>query len=248
MIFLLQIALIMVLFIISRIVIGKIMGKRVRRVIFEKIEENKRWSIDKDLTKNIILFLGVLLLSLLNEYDICFSLVIGSLAVFVLYGVKAIKKSLKRKQILQDLLNISECLRVQISSQIPLGNALRTLPALCVNKEFVSLLTNIYLEYELSKFVILDAGEMLINKFNYPEMRIFISALNQQIQGTSAIEAFDSLVSGLREKYIEFLEDSTKSKMAIMTMGVFIIVLNIAAIGIYPVAVEAFNAINVMLK
>jgi len=129
-----------------------------------------------------------------------------------------------------------------------LGNALRTLSELCENKEFSMMLKNIYLEYELSKFVILDSKTALIDKFNYPEMRIFISALNQQIQGTSAIEALDNLIILLREKYIEFLEESTKSKMAIMTMGVFAIVLNIAAIGVYPVAVEAFNAINIMLK
>ena len=165
-----------------------------------------------------------------------------------LYGIRIFKKNFIKKQILCDLLSMCECLRVQLSSYIPLGNALRTLPELCENKEFSILITNVYLEYELSKFVILDAGEALISKFNYPEMRIFLSALNQQIQGTSAIEALDNLIAVLRDKYIEFLEDSTKSKMAIMTMGVFFIVINIAAVGIYPVAIEAFNAINVMLK
>ena len=245
---LLQIALIVLLFIISRVIISKMIGKRARRVIFEKIEVSNKRLINPNLIKAIMIFSGVFLLTLLNGYNVLFATVFSIVSVGLLYGVKIIRKGVRKKQVLCDLLNISECLRVQISSQIPLGNALRTLPELYESKEFSSLLTNVYLEYELSKFMISDAKDMLLSKFDYPEMRIFISALNQQIQGTSAIEAFDNLISVLREKYIEFLEDSTKSKMAIMTMGVFCIVSDIAAIGIYPVIVEAFYAINVMLK
>jgi len=245
---LLQAALITTLFIISRLLIGKAIGKRARRIILDKTEIAGKRDENKEFIKEILIFAGIFLLALLNEYNIIFSLILGTMSVGLLHGLKIIKKGMRKKQILLDLLNISECLRVQLSSQIPLGNALKTLPELCENKEFASLITNVYLEYELSKFVISDAGEFLINRFNYPEMRLFISALNQQIQGTSAIEAFDNLMSVLREKYVEFLEDSTKSKMTIMTMGVFVIVLNIAAVGIYPVAAEAFNAINVMLK
>lgn len=248
MIGLLKITFIIVLFIVSKLVISKIIASRARRIIFEKTEANKKDRVNNNLIRSVVIFFCMFLLTLLNGYNIIFSCLFGAMAVGILYGVKAINKSAKKRQILCDLLNISECLRVQISSYIPLGNALRTLPELCENKEFSSLLTNVYLEYELSKFIISDSKDMLLSKFDYPEMRIFISALNQQIQGTSAIEAFDNLISVLREKYIEFLEDSTKSKMAIMTMGVFCIVLNIAAIGIYPVVVEAFYAINVMLK
>ena len=114
--------------------------------------------------------------------------------------------------------------------------------------EFKGLLTNMYLEYELSKFIVLDSKEAMLRKFNYPEIRIFVSSLNQQIQGTSAIEAFDNLILILKEEYVDFLEENTKNKIAIMVVGVFFIVVNIAALGIYPIAVEAFNAINVMFK
>lgn len=245
---LLQIVFIMSLFILSRVVIGKVIGKRARRFVLEKLKVSNKKYVNKTTKLDVLMFLGGFFLSLLSGYNIIFSIMIGIAFVGILYGIRNFKKNFIKKQILCDLLSISECLRVQLSSYISLSNALRTLPELCENKEFSNLLTNVYLEYELSKFVILDAGEELFNKFTYPEMRIFISALNQQIQGTSAIEAFDNLIAILRDKYIEFLEDSTKSKMAIMTMGVFIIVLNIATIGIYPVAIEAFNAINVMLK
>lgn len=242
---------ILFLFISIKIIISKIVGKRFRKYIFNSIEVRNnvgRLRENKNLTKSIIIFSLAFLIALLNGYNVIFSLSIGGCAIGFIYAIKAIKQSFFKKQILNDLLNVSECLRVQISSQIPLGSALRNLPEICINKELSVLLTNIYLEYELSKFMILDSANALQSRFNYSEIRIFISALNQQIQGTSAIEAFDNLITILREKYIEYLEDATKSKMAIMTMGVFIIVINIAALGIYPVAVETFNAINVMLK
>ena len=75
---------------------------------------------------------------------------------------------------------------------------------------------------------------------------MFISAIKQQSHHTSMLELIDNLISVLRERYIEFLEDSTKSKMAIMTLGVFIIVINIALIGVYPVLIESLNAMNIM--
>jgi len=245
---LLQILLIITLFISCREFISIFLGKRARKIIFEKNDVNNIKLVNKRTIKGVFLFFLMFLLAILSGYNVIFALIFGFLAVGILYGLKIIKRGVIKKQVLCDLLSISECLRVQLSSHIPFGNALRTLPELCENKEFGNLLTNLYLEYELSKFVILDTKETLIERFNYSEMRIFISALNQQIQGASAIEAFDNLISILREKYIELLEDATKNKMAIMTMGVFIIVINIAAIGIYPVAVEAFCAINVILK
>lgn len=252
MVSLVRIILIINLFIIIRIIINKFIGIKIRKDIFNEIEAKDTFYRgrlkNKILLQNILIFLGVVSLALLNGYNVFLALLIGIVAVTLLYVSKAIKQGFYKKQVLQDLLNISECLRVQISSQISLNQALRSLPELCINKEFSGLLTNIYLEYELSKFIILDSANALQKRFNYPEIRIFISSLNQQIQGTSAIEAFDNLISMLREKYIEFFEEDTKSKMAIMTMGVFVIVLNIAALGIYPIAVETFNAINIMLK
>jgi len=252
MIKILQFALIISLFITSRVIISKVIGKRARKEIFSEIKGKNRndnkWHKNKRVLRVFIIFFGMSFLAILNGYNVFFAGLIGSFAIVILFCIEAIKQKVCKKQVLCDLLNVSECLRVQISSQISLSNALRSLPELCVNKEFSGLLTNIYLEYELSKFIILDSAEFLQSKFNYPEIRIFISSLNQQIQGASAIEAFDNLIYVLRERYIEFLEEATKSKMAIMTMGVFIIVLNIAALGIYPVAVEEFNDINIMLK
>ena len=235
-----------ILFLFSSEIIKIFIGKRIKREILKELQGyGERKGIKN---KELIAFIGIIASLLLLGYDLLYSVVILVIILFLVYGIKNIRKNIYKKQVLNDLLNISECLRVQLSSQIPLTSALRSLPELCINREFSGLLKNLYLEYELSNFIILDSIENLCAKFNYPEIKIFASCLKQQTQGTSATEALDNLIYILKEKYIEFLEENTKNKMAIMTLGVFGVVLNIAAIGIYPVATEAFNAINVMLK
>ena len=236
-----------VIFLITNEIVKILIGKRIKRDIFRELQKigNSRKRIKN---KALMAFIGIFMCLLLLGHSFINSIGISIIILFLAYGVGNVRKNTYKKQVLNDLLNISECLRVQISSQIPFASALRSLPELCVNKEFSGQLKNLYLEYELSNFIILDSIENLSTKFNYPEIKIFVSCLKQQMQGTSAIEALDNLIYILKEKYIEFLEENTKNKMAIMTLGVFGVVLNIAAIGIYPVAIEAFNAINVMLK
>lgn len=190
----------------------------------------------------------IFILALINGYSIVRAGIYMSIAIMIIIIYRKVREESIKKQILQDLLNVSECLRVQLSSQISLSIALRNLTELCKNKEFSELLKGIYMEYELDKFTITNSGNELESRFNYPEIKLFISALKQQSQHTSAIELFDNLIDILREEYIEFLEDATKSKMAIMTMGVFIIVINVAAIGIYPVVIEVFSAMDMMFS
>ena len=164
----------------------------------------------------------------------------------MIVSFEIIRRNARKKEVLQDLLNVSECLRVQLSSNISLGIALRNISELCKNKEFSIELTNLYLEYELSKFTISNSANDLISKFNYPEMKMFISAINQQSQHTSALEAFDNLIEVLQERYIEYMEENTRTKSLIMIFGVCIVVFNIAAMSVYPVIIEAGEAIQVM--
>ena len=109
-------------------------------------------------------------------------------------------------------------------------------------------MTNLYLEYQLSKFTVNNSAKELQQKFDYPEIRMFVSAINQQTQNTSALEAFDNLIEVLKDKYIGYMEDVTRSKSVIMIIGVCIVVMNLAAMSVYPLIMEANEALKVMLK
>lgn len=247
MVFILKICLIICLVVINKILISKQIGRTIRKKLCHLDKENgyinipKNKYILKSIYSSIIIFISILAGNSLIK-----SLFYGFITYFLLITYEVIRRNVKKKEVLQDLLNVSECLRVQISSNISLSVALRNVPELCKNKEFSLELTNLYLEYELSKFTITNSSSDLISKFNYPEIRMFISAINQQTQHTSALEAFDNLIEVLKEKYIDYMEENTRTKSLIMVFGVCIVVFNIAAMSVYPIIIEAGEAIKIM--
>lgn len=247
MITILRISLIICLFIINRRIISKQVAKMARKEFFylEKSNNNIFFGRNTYIQKGICSVM-ILIISIIAGNRFIKSLIFAIVTYFIITGFEIIRKNSKKKEILQDLLNVSECLRVQISSNISLSIALRNIPELCKNKEFSTELTNLYLEYELSKFTVSNSANVLEHKFNYPEMKMFISAINQQSQNTSALEAFDNLIDVLKEKYIEYMEENTKLKSLIMIFGVCIVVFNLAVMSIYPIIIEAGDAIKVM--
>lgn len=249
MILLLKIWLIFTLVIICMHIIAKIVAGNIKKNIYKDTERlNFEISIKNKYILRSILSVLIALLSVLSGNGLIKSLICGCIFFGVLCGYAQIKNSSKKKQVLQDLLNVVECLRVQISSGISLDIALRNISELCKNKEFAQELANLYLEYQLSKFTVSNSAKELQQKFNYSEMRMFVSAINQQTQSTSALEAFDNLIEVLKEKYIGYMEDVTRSKSAIMILGVCIVVFNLAAMSVYPLVMEANDALKVMLK
>ena len=250
MILVLKCLMILSLFVVINSWISKFLARTARSYFYNDRRTTKHTyykflNEKKYLTTNIVC-MGIFILALINGHTLVKSCIYSFFSVFIIGMYKKIRSSSIKKQVLNDLLNVADCLRVQLSSGISLGISLKNLPELCRNKEFSNLLTNLYLEYELDKFTIGNYGKELEKKFNYSEIKMFVSAIRQQSQHASMIELIDNLIEILRERYIEFLEDATKSKMAIMTLGVFVIVINIALLGVYPVLVESFNAINMM--
>lgn len=250
MILILKCLMILSLAVVINTVISKLLARNARNYFYNDKSIKKHVCCEifyqKKYLTAIVICIGIFVLALINGHKFLTSLIYSIFSIFIVLMYKKIKSSSIKKQVLSDLLNVTDCLRVQLSSGISLEIALKNLPELCKNKEFSDLLTNLYLEYELDKFTIGSYGKELERRFNYSEIKMFVSAVKQQNQYTSMIELIDNLINILRERYIEFLEDATKSKMAIMTLGVFVIVINIALLGVYPVLVESFNAINMM--
>ncbi|MBP3284894.1 MAG: hypothetical protein J6M02_05295 [Clostridia bacterium] len=216
----------------------KIFSERGERPVWRKKETLLKWG-----------FLGVVMIMVFfSTFSVWKTLFYGVCGYGLLYVAERIKKAKEKKEVLIDVMNVCECLRVQLSSQIALNHALKNLAQLCKNQEFQRYLTDLFLEYELSKFTVSSSANKLARRFRYPEIKIFLSVLNQQMQGTSRLESLDNLIEILKEKYVEFLEDTTKNKIAFMTAGVFLIVVNLAAISVYPVVIESVESLRSILS
>ena len=221
----------------------RLTGKYYRVQIFPEYERKIVWMGRKVLIK--LIFVGmVVLMVFFTTFSLVKSLLYGLCTYGLLHASERISREHEKKAVLIDVLNVCECLRVQLSSQISLNNALKNLVQLCKNQEFKRYLTDLFLEYELSKYTVCISAGKLGKRFPYSEIKIFLSVLNQQIQGTSGLEGLDNLIVTLKEKYVEFLEEATKNKIALMIAGVFFIVMNLAAISIYPVMIESLESIQ----
>jgi len=199
------------------------------------------------LTTKMGLLITFCYLGAINYKSFFMSIVFG-LAGFVLPDLMIrIHKNAEKKQIHMDLLNIVESIKVQMSSNIPLIIALKNIPDLCKNKKLKNSLYDMYLEYELSGYSLVNSVNKMKNKFKILEMNMFLSAIEQQIKYGQAFETYENLIVILREKYIEYIENGTESKMLIMTFGIIIVLINLAVMGSYPIIVEVNNNLSTIL-
>lgn len=215
----------------------KIFPEKEERAFFTKREEVLKWAF----------LIAVIIIIFVSTFSVFKTLFYAVCIYGLFYAGERIKASKEKKEVLIDVMNVCECLRVQLSSQISLNHALKNLAQLCKNEEFQRYLTDLFLEYELSKFTIGSSANKLRRRFSYPEIKIFLSTLSQQMQGASSLEGLDNLIEILKEKYVEFLEDTTKNKIAFMTVGVFLVVVNLAAISVYPVLIESMESLRSIL-
>ena len=158
-----------------------------------------------------------------------------------------IQKNAEKKQIHIDLLNIVECIKVQMSSNIPLIIALKNTPELCKNKKLKNALYDMYLEYELNGYSLMSSINKMKNTFKILEINMFLAAIEQQVKYGQAFETYENLIIILKEKYIEYIENGTQSKMMIMTIGIIIVLINLAVMGCYTIIVEVNQNLSAML-
>lgn len=159
-----------------------------------------------------------------------------------------INKNNVKKRTLIDLLNVVESLSVQMSSNMPLKFALKNLPDACKYSKFKDAMTDLYLEYQLTGFCLTKALKKLKSKFPYTEILMFASAVEQQARGANSEAAYSNLLQVLKDKNIEYVENSTENKTGLLIIGVFIILINLLIVGCYPVIVEVNQNLNTLLR
>ena len=76
---------------------------------------------------------------------------------------------------------------------------------------------------------------------------MFLSAIEQQVKYGKASETYENLITILKEKYIEYIESNTQTKMLFMTLGIVIVLINLAVMGCYPIIVEVNQNLTTML-
>lgn len=191
---------------------------------------------------------GIFIISTYTYKSIMYGAIFGSAAYFIPKVYKDLSKNIAKKKTLIDLLNIVESLSVQMSSNMPLKLALKSLPDICRYSKFKESMTDLYLEYQLTGFSLAKAVKKLKMKFPYTEILMFSSAIEQQARGGDSESAYSNLLHILKDKNIEYIENTTESKTVLLIVGVFIILINLLLMGCYPVIIEVNENLHTLLR
>lgn len=240
----LKIILFCIVFVLCYLILYKVyIANKAKRL------EKSNKIIQLKLTKIEIIFSSIMFAIALYTYK---SLIHGVLFGVFAYAIPKLYESLikksEKKKTLMDLLNIIESLNVQISSNMPLKLVLKNLPDICKYSRFKNMMTDLYLEYQLTGFSLTKSLRRLKEKFPYTEISMFASALEQHARGNNSAEAYNNLILVLKEKNIEYIENITESKTTILVIGVVIILINLLIMGCYPVIIEVSDNLDMLLR
>ena len=174
-----------------------------------------------------------------RSYDSYFmAIIIGCLGYFSLDIFIYANGIIRSNSINNDMLNVVDCLYLQMSAYMTLGDALRGLHEVCQNKDLKKEMIRLSNEYELSGHNIEKAAEKFKNAFEIIEIDLFASALKQQILNGSSQEALENLSEILREGYLDRLNIRTKIKSLYIIAGVIVIMVDIIALTMFPIFVD----------
>jgi len=233
----------------EKLKINKKIKNNIVENVFEKLKDYMPdvENVSTYLITKVALLITFCYLGAANYKSFFMSIVFGFAGFSLPDLMIKIQKNAEKKQIHMDLLNVVECIKVQMSSNIPLIIALKNIPDICKNKKLKNALYDMHLEYELNGYSLMSSICKMKKNFKILEINMFLSAIEQQVKYGQAFETYDNLIVILKEKYIEYIENGTQSKMMIMTIGIVIILINLAVMGSYPIIVEVNNNLSTML-
>ncbi len=230
--------------------------KLFSKINFIKTKENFLYSQGYPLKLNgityyitkIVLTLFLSLAGLINYNSYSAMLILGLIGFYFIDIYIMAHKKTRDSEVCTDLLSITDSLSLQLSSYVPLKDALKNQYENCKNKDFRKSIMMFATKYELSELNITSALNDLKNRFNILEVDMFCNTIEQYNKVGNIIELLENLSSTLRIKYMDKLKEKTRMKVIYITFGVIIALTNIILITFYPMFISIGNNFNGIFK
>lgn len=230
--------------------------KLFSKINFIKTKENFLYSQGYPLKLNgityyitkIVLTLFLSLAGLINYHSYYAMFVLGLIGFSFLDIYIMAHKKTRDSEVCTDLLSITDSLSLQLSSYVPLKDALKNQYENCKNKDFRKSIMMFATKYELSELNITSALNDLKSRFNILEVDMFCNTIEQYNKVGNIIELLENLSSTLRIKYMDKLKEKTRMKVIYITFGVIIALTNIILITFYPMFISIGNNFNGIFK
>ncbi len=186
-----------------------------------------------------ILLASIFFLSASFNYNsVLLSIFFPIIGYFLIDMYIFINKKTRESAICEDLLNVTNSISLQLSANIPLKDSLKKQFEICKNKDFKKAMLEFSTNYELSELSIEKSLKILQDKFDITEINMFCNALSEYNKVGDITEVLENLTEILKTKYIEKLKETTKKKIAYITLGVIIALCNIVLIIFYPLFIS----------
>lgn len=186
-----------------------------------------------------ILLASIFFLSASFNYNsVLLSIIFPIIGYFLIDMYIFINKKTRESAICEDLLNVTNSISLQLSANIPLKDSLKKQFEICKNKDFKKAMLEFSTNYELSELSIEKSLKILQDKFDITEINMFCNALSEYNKVGDITEVLENLTEILKTKYIEKLKETTKKKIAYITLGVIIALCNIVLIIFYPLFIS----------
>lgn len=163
--------------------------------------------------------------------------------LFVLDVIILIEKQNRKQQILNDLPDIIDSLKIQVSSGVPLTAAIQELYKIPKNKNFSKLLEHMTARYSLTKDMTL-AVEEFRKHFDMVEIEGLCLTLEQNEATGSSLALLENQSQILHANHIFKIQRDTKKKEYLVIICMILILINIASVILYPIV----SQINQSLK
>ena len=194
------------------------------------------------------LFLICFILSVNSYHSFTMALIIGLAGFYTVNVYMYLNRIIRDSAIKNDLLNVVDCLYLQMSAQVTLKDAMRGLYEVCKITDFRKALIRLSATYELSGLNIEKASDEFKDSFDILEINLFAVALNQQVASGFSLEVLNNLSETLKESYIERLNIYTGLKVLLITLGVAVVLFNITALTFFPIFVSVSQNVREIFK
>lgn len=188
------------------------------------------------------------LAGIINYHSTLAMIILGCLGFYLIDFYILLNKKSRDGEICSDLLTVTNSIMMQLSSYVPLKDALKNQYENCTNKDFRKAIMMFSTKYELSELNIDEALNDLNSRFDILEVDMFCNTISQYNKVGNIIELLNNLSVTLKEKYIAKLKSKTREKVVYITTGVIIALGNIILITFYPLFISIGNNFNQIFR
>lgn len=191
----------------------------------------------------IVLAVLIPIYAYMNYHDFWMTFLGFLTGLFVIDVMILIEKKSRKEQILEDLPDVVDSLRIQVSSGVPLASAVQELYKIPRNKSFSKRLEKLSATYSITKNMGFAVGEFK-KHFDMVEIEGLCLTLEQNEATGSSLGLLENQSQILQANHIFKIQKDTKKKEYIVIFSMILILINIASIILYPIV----SQINQSLK